>query len=306
MKIVYSYINVHDENYIPLDTFLIGIYSAIKSNAVYGNSHLYTSKSVIEKIKNLDLPFTNIIEFSNHINTKVDIIPKLITYTLQREPYIHLDLDLIINKQLDVSDNLPVQFAHVDVEKNWPLSLVNDYMKCYFEPAKYFNQKYGLGFNHTLKLNEVPNMGIIYVNDVDLFTKCTNQALDLYYENKEMFDYNVSWNVYLEQATIHKKLKEQSNIYYNSVENGDYCFFKNSILKKIEGSNFLEKDIEHLPAAHFMGNTKKQTRVQLYIIHLLIKELGDKKVNKIINTIDDRNYQFHNIYKRYLNLINLL
>jgi len=306
MKIVYSYINVYDENYIPLDTFLIGIYSAIKSTKLYGNSHLYTSKGVIEKIKPLDLPFTNIIEFSNHNNTKIDIIPKLITYTLQKEPYIHLDLDLIINQQLDVLNTLPVQFAHADVEKNWPLSLVSAYNKCYFDPANHFNTRYGLGFNHELKLNEIPNMGIVSVNDVELFSRCTNQALDLYYENKEVFDQNYTWNTYLEQALIHKKLKEQSSVYYNSVENGDYCFFKDSILKKIEknGNHFLENNFQNSPASHFMGIMKKQTRVQLFIINLLIKELGDKNFCKIVDTIDDKSYRFFNIYKRYMNLLN--
>jgi hypothetical protein len=208
MKIIYSYINVHNPSYIPLDTFLIGLHSASKSANLYGNAYFFTSKEVIKKIKNLKLPFTNLIEISKDYNANIDIIPKLITYTLQKEPYIHLDMDLILNEKLNIENTLPVQFAHKDVEKNWSLSLVNDYNKCYFEPAKYFNEKYGLGFNYSLKFCEIPNMGIVCVNDVDLFNKCTNDALNLYYENKNIFDNNFSWNVYLEQAIIHKKLKD--------------------------------------------------------------------------------------------------
>jgi hypothetical protein len=42
-------------------------------------------------------------------------------------------MDLILNEKLNIEDTLPVQFAHRDVEKNWSLSLVNDYNKCYMK-----------------------------------------------------------------------------------------------------------------------------------------------------------------------------
>jgi hypothetical protein len=325
MKIIYSYINQYDPSYIPLDSFFIGLHSALKSTNLYGNADFFTSKEVIKKIKNLKLPFTNLIEFSNNQNSNIDIIPKLITYTLQKEPYIHLDMDLILNEKLNIEDTLPVQFAHRDVEKNWSLSLVNDYNKCYFEPAKYFNEKYGLGFNHILNFCEIPNMGIVSVHDVDLFSKCTNDALNLYYENKNVFDNNFSWNVYLEQATIHKKLKENSEEYRQSIINEKQCFFDKSILFKVEKNNkktelfdfyndekktftsfknILDDNfLNELPSIHFMGNLKKSNRVQLLIIHSLIQHFGLYYVQKIVKEVGDNNYPYLDTYLRYIKFL---
>ena len=325
MKIIYSYINQYDPSYIPLDSFFIGLHSALKSTNLYGNADFFTSKEVIKKIKNLKLPFTNLIEFSNNQNSNIDIIPKLITYTLQKEPYIHLDMDLILNEKLNIEDTLPVQFAHRDVEKNWSLSLVNDYNKCYFEPAKYFNEKYGLGFNHTLNFCEIPNMGIVSVHDVNLFSKCTNDALNLYYENKNVFDNNFSWNVYLEQATIHKKLKENSEEYRQSIINEKQCFFDKSILFKVEKNNkktelfdfyndekktftsfknILDDNfLNESPSIHFMGNLKKSNRVQLLIIHSLVQDFGLDHVQNIVKEVDDKNYPYLDIYLRYIKFL---
>lgn len=323
MRVIYSYINLYDPNYIPLDTLFIGLHSALKSTNLYANVDLLTSKEVIKKIKNLNLPFTNLIEFSNPYNSNIDIIPKLIAYTLQKEPYIHLDMDLILNERLSVENSLPVQFAHKDIEKNWSLSLVNDYNKCYFEPAKYFNEKYGLGFNHNLKLSEIPNMGIVSVNDVDLFKKCTNDTLNFYHENKNIFDNNFSWNVYLEQATIHKKLIENSEKYRQSIINEKQCFFDKSILFKIEKNNkktelydfyndekkefMFFKDIlddsflNDAPSIHFMGNLKKSNRVQLLIIHSLIQDFGLEYVQRVVKEFGDNNYPYFNTYIKYIN-----
>ena len=318
MKIIYSYINIHDSSYIPLDVFLIGLHSSFKSTKLYGNTYFFTSKEVIEKIKHLDLPFTDIIEIPKNTKMNVPFYAKIKTYLLQNEPFIHLDLDLILNQKLNIDNDIPIQFAHIDIEKNWNLSFVNDYNKCYFEPAKFFNDKYGLGFNHSIIVNEIPNMGIVCVNDVDLFKKSINGMIEFYDNNNNVFDNNFSWNIYLEQAIIHKKLKENSEKYQESLINEKHCFFDKPILFKVEKNesyNFYNNEkkiftsfknvldnvfLNDSPSIHFMGNLKKSKRVQLLILHLLIEDFGLDYVQKIVKGADDKNYPYLDIYLRYM------
>jgi hypothetical protein len=168
-------------------------------------------------------------------------------------------------------------------------------------------------------------MGIVCVNDVDLFNKCTNDALNLYYENKNVFDNNFSWNVYLEQATIHKKLKENSEEYRQSIINEKQCFFDKSILFKVEKNNkktelfdfyndekktftsfknILDDNfLNESPSIHFMGNLKKSNRVQLLIIHSLIQHFGLYYVQKIVKEVGDNNYPYLDTYLRYIKFL---
>ena len=142
--------------------------------------------------------------------------------------------------------------------------------------------------------------------------------IEFYDNNNNVFDNNFIWNIYLEQAIIHKKLKENSEKYQESLINEKHCFFDKPILFKVEKNesyNFYNNEkkiftsfknvldnvfLNDSPSIHFMGNFKKSKRVQLLILHLLIEDFGLDYVQKIVKGADDKNYPYFDIYLRYM------
>ena len=116
MKVIHTHAMIGDRKFYKTNLYhmLISLFSA---KHVYGNIQLYTDRLTYNAIEHLDLPYDDIHvveEFDLKYNKNEFSIPKLKTYTLQNEPYIHIDIDTFLLKDLGIEQHNEVVFAHDD------------------------------------------------------------------------------------------------------------------------------------------------------------------------------------------------
>ena len=317
MKIIHSFINPSHPYHIPVETLHIGIYSCLKAIELYGNCTFASNKTLITKFKELELPYTDyeVLDY-DYNNNKFPYLSKLYSYKNQTGPFIHLDMDLILLDTLENQENNIVKFSHRDISSEWDFSSIDGVFGAYFEPSLYMFKKYGKDFLKKLRINQIPNMGIVLCNKPEIFTQVIDEVINFYFDNQEYFDKNWTAGCFLEQALIHKFLLENNYEYYESLfDSSAYLYkkppivfvndFKNRIQindwyhqKNLTCLNYdeflLNFNLDEFPCVHFLGDSKLNKNVQFFLIEKLYKMIGINKLNKI-------QFYFGDGYDNYLN-----
>lgn len=312
---------------IEIDHLLPGILSAYKSVELFGNATLYTTKEIINKLKKFNLPFTDYIE-----QTPPDAVPfspilsKLYTYASQKEPFIHLDLDFILNSKsnLDTDDDNPVRFSHRDT----PIHLGFEHMEGiyvgYLRPAYDIGKKYGFNIFAGLGLGEIPNFGIICCSDPESFSQATNKVLGMYRDNLEYFNsgHVGSSMCFLEQGMIHMHLRRISKQYDESVRRQDNFVFKldnilnfdqkenhielieplsKNLLTFTDGKDLLNTlDLDKYHSYHFLGNSKSLSLSQSLVIGKLLTFMTEHQIVDLERNFDTRQRNFFTEYTKLI------
>lgn len=124
---------------------LISLFSA---KHIYGNIELYTDNATFDRIKDLEFPYDEIHivdEFNDRYGKNEFSIPKLITYSLQNEPFLHIDTDTFLLKDLDIEQHNEIVFAHDDftlVDFNKMLDPKGRYKSIDFETLQHLDSAY--------------------------------------------------------------------------------------------------------------------------------------------------------------------
>lgn len=321
MKVVYSFLNVDYPEFVPADELRIAIVSALNSNKFYGNSAFVSNSKVIDKLKKLNLPFTDYEVLD--IDIKKGSLPyvyKMYAYTKQTTDFINLDLDLLLNQPLPEVGTGDIKFVHRDHKIDWEMTQISGLYRSYFKPALFINEKYGLDLLRNLKLFSIPNMGAIVCKDPDLFREATNKALAVYFRDEEFFNSELLHGCFIEQGLIHKYLLELSENYKSQVEQDTTFLFDKSISIVIDESlskytvndlynNFAHPfasieqatssyDYKKLPAVHFLGSTKYSEVTQFFMIREIIDNLGIQVLEDIQNMFGTGIYDCYTKYKK--------
>ena len=323
MKVIYSYSNPNNSEFIPTEVLYIGIYSMLQVIKLEGTVILYTSKKLIAKFKELCLPVSEYRELDIDTDKyKLPFLAKLLTYSEQTEPFIHLDLDCILFDKLPYIESEDiVRFAHRDINPGWNFESLGGIYKGYFNPTFELSKKVGAQFFSNLRLMDIPNMGIVQVSDPEIFKIATKKALEVYWNNFEFFDQDWARGCLLEQGLIHKFLMDINENYHSRVYNSKHFIFPEHIFLFIEHINskyevqeWFTKDtttycslksltenynLKHLPAAHFMGTSKYSEGVILIILKELINKLGIEQIEKIEFYFGSGTKEFLKLYKEF-------
>lgn len=320
MNIVYSYNNTNTPNFIPIETLYPGILSAIYANQLYGNSKIIASKDLIERFKKVDLPFS---EFEiSPFPDRNSFLHKISIYTIQKAPFIHLDLDLILFSKIEPRDSNSNYFAHKDIP--YSLNFNNDgFIECYMLPSYYLTKKYGKELLQKVTLDNIPNMCITYSNNLDTLQSSVKKVLELYNDNTPYFKNNYYRLIYLEQAMIHKYLIDIDSIYSSNIHlENKHHIFDRSLTLEIKGNIeentlrewYVDKEyqfsdtcsmlelysITKLPAVHFIGGNKYTDLVQLLVLHKLNSFIGIKKLELIDKEFNTNSYSYLEAYKKLI------
>nr|WP_299344865.1 DUF6734 family protein [Allomuricauda sp.] len=159
------------------------VYSCLSIKRYYPNLHLVTDDLGISIFKEaLKLPYTS---FSSDLNDLKEYnegawaLGKLYTYSIQEEPFCHIDGDVFFfGSILEPILNAPVfcQSFNYDIEQ---YAEIHPYVHQHFKKVpKEFEMKEG----QTLKLI---NAGVIGGNDLNVFKKYTAKAFELVNNNKD-------------------------------------------------------------------------------------------------------------------------
>lgn len=242
MNLIYSYIPYQYSQGKVLDyyTLLVLHLSVIQGRKLYDNVILYTNNDVKNQVEKLDIPFTHIdTELLSGEDAKCPSIPKIKTYAVQTEPFIHIDADTILFSKLEGNPQLPVTFAHLDLPKNYLQSdsilSLKDSHEAYILPfySKTFPEHY-----YNISLKDIPNMNIVYCLDPKEFSLSLNKVLSLYYKHKDFFDEKYIRFCTIEQLAIHAELLNDSIDYKNSLPHNEH------VIHSSEGFSFIEDEFK--------------------------------------------------------------
>lgn len=234
------------------------VLSVMKSADQFERVDLYTDKLSYEPIKALKLPFDALTIDLENIRTYPKTfwgLPKVHAYSLQDEPFIHIDTDVIINGKLS-NKFLNSKLGCQDIDKdarflNYKHLLALLQLSGGVVPDNFYDLK----FSH--------NLGIYACNDLDFNSEFVSAAYDFIDDNRNLMinNHDHLWSIVFEQYVF------------------SYVVNKN----KMSVTNVLDNKKDSEKYWHIWGD--KHTQVVLDGIELQVKEnypIQYEIINKMI------------------------
>ena len=155
----------------------------------YSKPTIYTDSLGCEVFSQLttNANYVNVYDgiFEKHsLDHRIWILPKLLTYKEQTEPYLHFDLDFLFLKKLDekyletgvLVHNL--EYTDHPQMKEW--YFFEDIRSQYILPEEYSNPN--------IDTIGIPNLGVLYLEDMAFNQEYVNAALDIIENNKQLLN----------------------------------------------------------------------------------------------------------------------
>jgi hypothetical protein len=246
MKVVHTFAS---HNIIWKERMYIQMLSALYAKKHYGNIHLYTTEMEAKQINEIGVPYTSInIEILKNVDCTVYGVPKIYVYREMNEPFLHVDTDSVFFSKFDFENiKSPFMFSHPDMKhlsnlkgtlgehipflinnKDKNLSSQNHffinhiYLKTYINLFDKHSDEIKKNFNFT----HIPNTSLVFVKDTINFKIACDQALNHYFENKEIIDIEEQSTCYTEQLMIHQYLLSGESNYKEFMEKDETFLFK--------------------------------------------------------------------------------
>ncbi len=230
--------------------------SCLQLKKLYGEVELYTNalgKEVL--IDRLNLPYTKVHMVLGEIKYEKQLwaFPKVYTYSLQEQPFIHIDGDVFMWEKMNhklLNADLIAQNMETDN------GFYDKIMTRLIESNTWFNES----IQHHIQSKSsyaAYNAGIFGGHDIAFFKEYTNQAFELIDKNRDCFaDIDLDkFNMIYEQYLFYCLSKERNK----SVE----CYFPESVgeISTYEGfANFLEVPYQ-TKFIHMLGDYKRVEEV---------------------------------------------
>lgn len=231
MKVVHSF---NSKEIIWKEQFYAMLLSALYARKHYGNISLYCSGIQKDQIDSIG-PIYDSIDTSLYTSETYNAYsyPKLKSYLAQKENFLHLDHDTIIFKKINFDKiKSPVIFSHPEIKSfvkskgdlNYHLGLIlgnnnKDYSylnSAYLDIIK--DATIPENIINNLDFTSLPNMNIVYVDDVESFKDSVAKALDHYLLNKDLIDKHPFGAHHIEQFFIHQHLLQNNLSYKHAVK----------------------------------------------------------------------------------------
>lgn len=219
MNIIYTYktIDISKGGYSAgLDSEVLSIYKkSVESANKFGTTTIYCDKKSYNVFKNTDIPFTNIVFWReiDELNTFHWGLHKLLVMSKQENPFVHIDLDLILLEQPKLHPNYDISFGEVEWDFTHPkLSLVdnNEIEMIWSKYVSNYN-KYHKDNSLLNKANfvQTPCYSYMEVNNPSIMKLIWNDVLSL---SKPLMNIdNNDLNQYLEQWVSYQMIKKWTN-----------------------------------------------------------------------------------------------
>lgn len=265
--------------------------SCLNAKAIYGHIELYTDSVGYDLlIGKLQLPYDKVhIIFDSGLMKQIPkelwAISKIYTYSLQKEPFIHIDGDFIFWKKLNIDQNIIFQ----NRETEFPF--YKDFYSYLNETIDSFTDSKFMDCVRLPYLGKACNLGIVGGRDIDFINCYANDVLDFVIKNLHMLDKFIpdakSANCFLEQYYFYYLLNDL-NIEFSTIH-------IDLLLEQIKG-RFYDIPSEENAFNHFLGFAKKSEIVVDFVINRLHKYYPDyyNIVNKVLTGHESYEYfYFH-------------
>lgn len=224
----------------------------------YHNSiELYTDNYGAEYlVGKLGLKYDKVIivpEFETELNkygTELWAMGKVFVYSMQTEPFIHVDGDLFVNEQLSIPKGYELLVQNIESNYDIYKEINNDRL--------INNIKFNKEVESLLKENSAYNMGVFGINNLSLLKKYSSFSLDTlhrFYEKINKSQKPINYNMFIEQSllyvisnlnniNVYPKFglirKNKQNDIYRSISN-IYKFYSNQAFIHMFGDAKIDK-----------------------------------------------------------------
>ena len=304
MKIIHTYSEIRGGVIDKRNLYMMTL-SLLLINKHYGKTKLYTDKENAKIIKEIGLPYDEIDDtLLNDFKTNTFSIPKLLVYSEQKEPFIHIDLDAFLfykidfNKENVIYGSFNEGLNYVSKLNGGFIGFYNTYLHNTFRLLDRLDDE----FKDNIYFNEVPNMSVFGGYQNDLISNASRYCLDLYEKNKLFFDNNYYNACIIEQLFIPTAMKmmdknttfqflhDQNKIinieFGDSNDLNEYPIY---IKKGLENLKTIKDDIdlcgtifnEFYGFLHLFGSKMSNKIISILRGKIILEMKGIKYINKI-------------------------
>ena len=300
MKVIHTFSAGAKGGSIPFNLMANAYLSAMYAKTHYGRVELYVSLPGYRSFFNCfgdDIPYDKI----HILDTPEDKVftwstPKIEVYEKQKDPYLHIDLDTVMYRKLNLEGiKAPIVFSHLDMfvpphsssfqegfnemiiqgetdTLGAPGGLYQTYLNFFFKTINSYSKE---EFQH-FDCSGTPNMNFVYVENPEIMSKASSKALDIYQKYKTMFDSDRQSPCYIEQFLIHWFLRVLSPEYRDLSNEGKHVAFGTEPLEvNFEGdklSSYSYLDINFNTLENSLSYNKVETENDKF--NFIINKLG--------------------------------
>lgn len=193
--------------------------SVESANQFYGRPTIYTDEFSLPFLQNLDLPADYEIVEYDPVLSKYWNYPKLVTYSLQKEPFIHLDLDMLHWKAMTPEHlSYPVGTHGQELPELMDEIYTKTTDTILWLPPIFYQVD-------DLESTGAYHMPMVYFNDMELCARYSADALAMIHNNIDNYDavrkqYHVV-EVIFEQQLMACYLKDREHFYMSDWNTAD-------------------------------------------------------------------------------------
>lgn len=243
--------------------------SCLKFKQLYGNIELVTDKYGKEVLYDiLELPYNSVkveLDCLNNYNHQLWALGKLYAYSIQDEPFLHVDSDVYIWKKLP-EELIDGELIGQNNETNFEHNI--QYVQSLKGKLDYFPPAMQEEMQRTTDVIEV-NAGILGGKNIPFFKEYTREAFEFVDKNHAILHRlapNIGgFNMIFEQFLFHCLAQQKNlkvNLLFDSVRN-------------LEGMALFYKIPNQMSYAHALGTYKKLYHIGADISRLLLNEFPD-------------------------------
>lgn len=286
MKIIHTFSSIHGQDIDKRNLYMMTL-SFLLAKKYFGNVVLYTDKKTANIVREIGLEYDEIDDtLLDEFRTKTFSIPKLIVYSVQKEPFLHIDLDTFIFHKIDLEDkglsfsNYNEGINYVTKIDNSLIGFYNTYLGSTFELI----DKLDPNFVKHIYIDDIPNMSIFGGYNYELISKATKYCLDLYDQHKDFFDMKFYNACIIEQLFIPTAMRM-----FDDTAKFRY-FYGNRININFQFSNDINEEYPFYIEVHDKDTKIIKNNVDLfdcieYDFNGFMHLCGSKKFNKIMYII---------------------
>lgn len=219
MRIIQTYVPTRGGSDLNKSLLQNMIYSVLCAKSLYETIELYTTNEIAQVIKKIGIPYDKIItEPFDSFKSNTFSIPKLVTYSLQVEDFIHIDIDTFLYKKIEVDKSVPYFYDHPDVDLTTPKNFnigINLY-ETYIKNTSKIKDLIPKEIQEFIDFTDIPNMNIFGTYNPKVVAEASKICLEFYYDNFTFFDSDYYNACIIEQLLVPATIKKLNKSFYKN------------------------------------------------------------------------------------------
>tara|TARA_Y100001958_G_C21230703_1_gene556419 strand:- start:318 stop:1322 length:1005 start_codon:yes stop_codon:yes gene_type:complete len=201
MKIVHSWLQMDSNHHQDKFFYQMTLLSILAAKKSFGNIHLYTNEEGKNHFEKFNFPYDSISTELEGMDVERGgfAMGKLKTYTLQKEPFIHIDHDTFLFEGRHLPPSYRFYFGFPDLQQPFEMKSWLAINETYFQTYQEFSDLFEKEFYWKTNFDVIPNASIFGGTDTETISQVYNVLLELYFNNKERFNSNKFSSCLLEQ-----------------------------------------------------------------------------------------------------------